>query len=170
MFNASRSMRKALHFESIGCSDQEASSRHEEASRFEAHTRFDEAVSDSPSGADSETASWPPPISILGSQTARTAAMNRIGSSVIQGKIEGISVSPMPRPPTAIALLYMNPPASRLIFYYFSNEQRLGLILQICRDSYLIEFLRGTDCILLRVKWPPGNLFSQEGHAPVSQR
>jgi hypothetical protein len=53
----------------------------------------------------------------------------------------------------------MNPPASRLIFYYFSNEQKFGLTLQSCRNSYLIEFLRGADCILLRVNGASGDLF-----------
>jgi hypothetical protein len=52
----------------------------------------------------------------------------------------------------------MNPPASRLIFHYFSNEKKLGLILQIRGNSYFIEFLRGADCMPLRVKGPPGNL------------
>jgi hypothetical protein len=58
MFNACRTVCRAPHFESIGCSDQEASNPQEEASRFEAHTRFDEAVSDSPSGVGLETGSW----------------------------------------------------------------------------------------------------------------
>jgi hypothetical protein len=45
MFNASRTMRKAARFELTGSLGQEVSSRQEEASRFEAHTPFDEAVS-----------------------------------------------------------------------------------------------------------------------------
>jgi hypothetical protein len=62
-------------------------------------------------------------------------------------KIEDISVSPIP-------------PATTHRHCFAQYEP----------NSYLIEFLRGADCILLRVKRPSGNLFSEKAHAPISQR
>jgi hypothetical protein len=95
-FNVSRTAHTALHFESIGCSDQEESNQQEESCRFQGHTPFDEAVSDSPLRSDSGTASWLSPISTQEILNRTHAAMNRFDSSVIEGKIESTSVSPIP--------------------------------------------------------------------------
>ena len=54
---------KAARSVSIGSLGPVASIRQEEPRRFRGHTRFGEAVSDSPSGAGLETASWLLPIS-----------------------------------------------------------------------------------------------------------
>jgi hypothetical protein len=48
-------MHKVAHFESTDSWGLEVSSQQEETCRFQGHTRFDEAVSGSPSGAVSET-------------------------------------------------------------------------------------------------------------------
>jgi hypothetical protein len=60
-------MRKALRSVWPGYSDQEESNQQEESYLFQGHTPFDEAVSDSLSGAGSGTASWLFPISTQGS-------------------------------------------------------------------------------------------------------
>jgi hypothetical protein len=54
---------EAPHFTSTDCLDLEASNRQEATFQSQGHTPFGEAFSDSPLGADSETVSWPPPIS-----------------------------------------------------------------------------------------------------------
>jgi hypothetical protein len=60
-------MHMAVRSASPGSSGRVASIPFEETSLFQGHTPFDGAVSDSPSGAGLETASWLPPISTLGS-------------------------------------------------------------------------------------------------------